>query len=87
MQFNIHEAKTQFSKLVAAVESGETVTICRNGRPVISCVPVAAPGAFPFGAWGAIAAGGQPLEHMVGPTDLEHMVGPTDDGLLDEMGL
>lgn len=87
MQFNIHEAKTQFSKLVAAVESGETVTICRNGRPVISCVPVAAPKAFPFGAWGAIAAEGRSLDHKVDPADLSHMVGPTDDDLLDEMGL
>lgn len=87
MQFNIHEAKTQFSRLVAAVESGETVTICRNGRPVISCVPAKMPGAFPFGAWGAIAVDGRSLSHGIGPGDLGHMVGPTDEGLLDEMGL
>lgn len=87
MQFNIHEAKTQFSRLVAAVEAGETVTICRNGRPVISCVPVATPRAFPFGAWGALAAGGRSPDRKADPADLGHMVGPTDDGLLDEMGL
>lgn len=39
MKYNIHDAKTQFSKLVAAVEAGETVTICRNGTPVIDMVP------------------------------------------------
>ena len=78
MQFNIHDAKTQFSKLVAAVERGETVTICRNGKPVIDCVPARPMGAFPFGAWGR-------LEGPAGP--LDHMVGPTDDGILDDMGL
>ncbi len=78
MQFNIHEAKTQFSKLVAAVESGETVTICRNGTPVISCVPATPLGPFPFGAWGSLA---DPS------ASLEHMVGPTDGDMLDDMGL
>jgi prevent-host-death family protein len=78
MQFNIHEAKTQFSKLVAAVESGETVTICRNGTPVIDCVPAKPLGPFPFGAWGALADPSASLEHMVGPTDAD---------LLADMGL
>lgn len=78
MQFNIHEAKTQFSKLVAAVESGETVTICRNGKPVISCVPAKSLEPFPFGTWGSLPDRAASLDHMVGPTD-----GDT----LDEMGL
>ncbi|MFA4929832.1 MAG: type II toxin-antitoxin system prevent-host-death family antitoxin [Patulibacter sp.] len=40
-QVNIHEAKTQLSKLIEAVERGEDVTIARNGRPVavLSAVP------------------------------------------------
>ena len=78
MQFNIHEAKTQFSKLVAAVESGEKVTICRNGKPVMECVPSSPRSRFPFGAWGALPKNDGRLEHMVGPTD---------DDLLDEMDL
>ena len=53
MKFNIHEAKTHFSKLVAAVEAGEKVVICRNGEPVIECVPVRPAAPFPFGAWGS----------------------------------
>ena len=42
---NMHEAKTQLSKLVAAIESGrETeITIARNGRPAAMLVPVHAP--------------------------------------------
>ncbi len=32
---NTHEAKTKLSALLAAIEQqGETVLICRNGRPV-----------------------------------------------------
>lgn len=78
MQFNIHDAKTHFSKLVAAVERGETVTICRNGRPVIACVPVPPVTPFPFGRWGRTPDPAKGLDHMVGPTDEE---------TLDSMGL
>jgi prevent-host-death family protein len=39
---NILEAKTSLSKLVAAVESGETaeIVIARNGKPVARLVPI-----------------------------------------------
>ncbi len=30
----VYEAKTQFTKLLQAVEAGETVTITRHGKPV-----------------------------------------------------
>lgn len=36
---NIHEAKTQLSKLIEAVEAGEEVIIARAGRPVARLVP------------------------------------------------
>ena len=81
MRFNIHEAKTQFSKLVAAVERGETVTICRNGSPVIDCVPVAPTAPFPFGAWTDLVP-----EASV-RTSLDRMAAPTDAEDLDAMGL
>ena len=32
---NIHEAKTQLSKLIKAVENGEDVVIARASRPVV----------------------------------------------------
>lgn len=35
---NIHEAKTHFSELVAAVERGEEVVIARRGKPVARLV-------------------------------------------------
>jgi antitoxin (DNA-binding transcriptional repressor) of toxin-antitoxin stability system len=37
---NVHEAKTQLSKLLAAVERGEVVRICRNYVPVAELRPV-----------------------------------------------
>ncbi len=40
ISINIYEAKTQLSRLVAAVETrGETVVLCRNGTPVADLVP------------------------------------------------
>ena len=81
MRFNIHEAKTQFSRLVAAVERGETVTICRNGAPVIDCVPAKPVGPFPFGAWADLVSGAS------APGSLDHMAAPTDAEDLDAMGL
>jgi prevent-host-death family protein len=37
---NVHEAKTNLSKLLARVEAGEEVTIARAGQPVARLVPV-----------------------------------------------
>ncbi|BBX28075.1 type II toxin-antitoxin system Phd/YefM family antitoxin [Mycolicibacterium alvei] len=36
---NIHDAKTRLSQLLARVESGETITIARAGRPIADLVP------------------------------------------------
>lgn len=40
---NIHQAKTQLSKLIEAAERGEEVIIARNGKPVAALVPIAPP--------------------------------------------
>ena len=37
---NVHEAKTKLSALLAEVEeTGETILICRHGKPVADLVP------------------------------------------------
>jgi prevent-host-death family protein len=41
-QYNIHEAKTHFSRLIDRVERGAEVLIARDGRPVARLVPVRA---------------------------------------------
>lgn len=38
-QINIHQAKTQFSKLISIVEKGDEVIIARYGEPVARLVP------------------------------------------------
>ncbi len=42
LQVNVHEAKTQLSKLLELIEGGEEVTIARNGSPVARLVAVTA---------------------------------------------
>jgi prevent-host-death family protein len=39
-QFNIHEAKTQLSRIIDRVEHGEEIVISRAGRPVAKVVPL-----------------------------------------------
>lgn len=50
-QVNIHEAKTQLSKLIA---SGEEVVIARYGEPVAKLIPIRPPAArrIPGSAYG-----------------------------------
>ena len=48
MQVNVHEAKSQLSRLLELVEEGETVVIARHGEPVAELVPARRKG-FPFG--------------------------------------
>jgi prevent-host-death family protein len=37
---NVHEAKTQLSRLLALVEAGESIVIARHGKPIAQLVPV-----------------------------------------------
>ena len=47
MLVNVHKAKAQLSKLMAAAEAGDDVVIARNGKPAVRLVPVK-PGGFQF---------------------------------------
>ena len=38
-QINVHEAKTQLSKLLAEVEKGREIVVARDGKPVAKLVP------------------------------------------------
>jgi prevent-host-death family protein len=50
---NMHEAKTQLSRLVARVEGGEQIMITRAGKPAAKLVPVShvKPGKRKLGGW------------------------------------
>jgi prevent-host-death family protein len=56
MQVNIHEAKTNLSKLIRLAEAGEEVIIARDDVPVVRLMPVieAMPQRRAGGAAGAI---------------------------------
>lgn len=49
MEFNVHEAKTHFSKLLQRVAAGEEVVISRAGRPIAKLVPIAGAARRRFG--------------------------------------
>lgn len=36
---NVHDAKTNLSKLLERVEAGESITIARAGKPIADLVP------------------------------------------------
>lgn len=40
---NVHEAKSQLSRLIARAEAGEEVVIARAGTPAVRLAPVAQP--------------------------------------------
>jgi prevent-host-death family protein len=40
VQFNIHEAKTNLSRIIDRVEHGEEIIISRAGNPVAKVVPL-----------------------------------------------
>ena len=48
---NVHEAKTNLSRLLAQVEAGEDVVIARSGTPVARLVRVQERGKRQFGSW------------------------------------
>ena len=48
---NVHQAKTQLSRLLAQAEAGEEVIIARNGKPVARLVRCQPQGKRQFGAW------------------------------------
>ncbi|MEO8096455.1 MAG: type II toxin-antitoxin system prevent-host-death family antitoxin [Acidobacteriota bacterium] len=41
MEVNIHEAKTQLSKLIERALAGEEVTIAKAGKPLVKLIPIA----------------------------------------------
>ncbi len=48
---NVHEAKTQLSRLLAEVEEGACIVIARNGKPIAELVPYVRPSKPEPGLW------------------------------------
>lgn len=70
MQYNIHAAKTQLSRLIESALAGEDVVIARDSHPVVRLVPIPQSG-FHLG----LLAGqlGTPLDFLapLSPEDLD----------------
>ncbi len=47
--YNIHEAKTHFSKLLSRVHSGEEIIIAKSGKPYAKLIPNERPRGKPRG--------------------------------------
>lgn len=73
---NVHEAKTNLSRLLAEVEKGEEVTIARAGKPVARLVPVEEKPKRKFGS----------MKHLIGDMPDEAFA-PMSDEELKEWGL
>ena len=63
---NIHEAKTQFSKLIAEIEeAGEPILICRHGAPVAELGPhQRSRSVAPSARFGAVEIDYDPIEPL-----------------------
>ena len=62
---NIHEAKTQLSRLLVRMQEGEEVVIARNGAPIARLEPYKPPGKRQPGAWkGLITVGPEFFEPL-----------------------
>lgn len=80
-QVNVHEAKTQLSKLLEAVERGEEVTIARNGRPVAVLSPVPVSRRAGFGSMPELAAWTPELMRELDAEILRDIEASDDEGV------
>lgn len=84
---NMHEAKTQLSKLVARVEGGEQIVITRAGKPAAKLVPIPRekPGRRRLGGWeGQVWMASDEEMEKVDREIAEEFYGPEDEWPQDE---
>ena len=74
---NVHEAKTNLSRLLAEVEKGAEVTIARAGKPVARLVPVQEKPRRKFGS----------MKHLITGEIPDEVFAPMSDDELKEWGL
>jgi len=77
MQASVHEAKTNLSRLIEAVERGERVVITRHGIPAAELIP-ARPATLRLGSLAGIVA--PPPEAFLAPLGEAELVDWKGDG-------
>lgn len=70
MQFTVHTAKSQLSKLIDEALAGEEVVIAKGSKPVVRLVPIVA-GKFAFGTMAQDLAG--PTPEFTEPLDADEL--------------
>jgi prevent-host-death family protein len=85
MSYTVHQAKTQFSRLLREVEAGKEVIVTRGKKPVAKLVPIALPAEkdHPFRYIGAFAGLVEADDHAFDPMTDEELV-ETGFGLMLE---
>ena len=74
---NMHEAKSQLSRLVMLVEDGEEVLIARRGVPVARLLPVLPVGRrIPGSGWGSVRWPGDDSDFEFDEADLDAFEAP-----------
>ena len=79
--YNIHEAKSQLSKLIEAVQRGETVVIAKAGKPMVKVVPLDAPVGKKMQRFGFMKDVGTTVPddfHRMFDADIEELFGLND---------
>ena len=76
-QVNIHEAKTNLSRLITEVEKGGEVIIARNGEPVARLTPIEKKPRRAFGS----------MKHLIGDVPDDVFAPMTDEDELREWGM
>ncbi len=71
VRVNVHYAKTNLSKLLERVESGEDIVVCRNGEPVARLQTYRPKRRLHAGMWKDDPALVAALKHADEPTDPE----------------
>ena len=75
MQINVHEAKTQLSRLLERAHSGEEIVIAKNGQPYARLVPLAPPPIRELGFLRGQFEVGDALFEPLGEDELQHWEG------------
>jgi len=70
MQFTVHTAKTQLSKLIEAALRGEEVVIARGSKPVVRLVPMSQTG-FQLGTMKSVLGEGPDFLEPLSEDELE----------------
>jgi prevent-host-death family protein len=68
---NMHEAKTDLSRLVERALAGEDVVIARAGVPVVRLVPVVRRGTRKLGQWAGLVQMAHDFDAPLSPDELD----------------